>query len=69
MEDVVTSLQSKYGYELEIIRANEVPFFKRLVLPAFPAVYVDGELFSKGRPISQEQLAAEIEQRLPAQDD
>ncbi len=60
MEDVVTSLQKKYGYELEIVRGNTISFFRRLFMPAFPAVKIDGKLVSKDRVITEWELEAEI---------
>lgn len=60
MEDVVTSLQKKYGYALEIVRGNEVSFFRRLFMPAFPAVEIDGTVIAKNRVITEFELEAEI---------
>ena len=61
---MVTSLQKKYGYTLEFVRGNEISFFRRLFMPAFPAVAIDGKIVAKDRVIAEWELAAEIDKRL-----
>jgi len=57
------SLRKKHGFELHIIRSNEIPFLKRLFMPGFPAVSIDGSYVSKNRVISEQELESEILKR------
>jgi len=63
VEDVVMSLRKKHQFELHIIRSNEVSFLKRLFMPGFPAVSIDGRFVSKNSTISEQELESEILKR------
>lgn len=60
---MVTSLQKKHGFELDIVRSNQVSFLRRLFMPTFPAVEIDGKLVSKDRVLTEWELDAEILRR------
>lgn len=58
------SLRKKHKFELHIVRSNEVPFLKRLLMPGFPSVAIDGRYVARNRVISEPELEAEILKRL-----
>lgn len=59
----MAELQPKYGFEVETL--STINPFKRLVMPRFPAVEIDGEIVFEDRGITASELEAEIQKRLP----
>jgi len=64
VEGAVASVQKKHDIDVRIVRANAIPFFRRLFMPGFPAVAIDGEFVSKNRVITAEELEAHVLRRL-----
>jgi len=64
VEGAVASVQKKHDIEVQIVRSNEIPFFRRLFMPGFPAVAIDGEFVSKNRVIGPEELETHVLRRL-----
>ncbi len=60
---VVAELKKKYSLDVEIIKKTEIGLLKRLSLPKFPAVEIDGEVVSEGRDITAEELEKAIRKR------
>ncbi len=63
ISSVVTELKKKYSLDVEIIKKTEIGVLKRLSLPKFPAVEIDGEVVSEGRDITAEELEQAIRKR------
>ncbi len=54
---------SQFSLEVEIIKKTEVGLLKRMNMPKFPAVEIDGTIISEGRDINAEELENEIRKR------
>jgi hypothetical protein len=64
VEGAVASLRKRHGFEVETVWSNTIPFFRRLFMPGFPAVAIDGEFVSKNRVIPEHELEAHVLRRL-----
>ncbi len=60
ISSVVAELKKKYALEVEVIKKTEAGILKRLGMPKFPAVEVDGNIISEGRDITAEELERAI---------
>ncbi len=60
---MVAELTKKYSLEVEIIKKTDVGLLKRIGMPKFPAVELDGTILSEGRDITAEELEREIQKR------
>lgn len=60
---MVAELKKKYSLEVEIIKKTEAGVLKRIGMPKFPAVEMDGNIISEGRDITVEELECEIQKR------
>lgn len=63
ISSVVAELKKKYSLEVEIIKKTDVGLLKRISMPKFPAVEIDGNIISEGRDITAEELEREIQKR------
>lgn len=61
ISSAVAELKKKYALEVEIIKKTDVGILKRLGMPKFPAVEIDGNIISQGRDISVEELEKAIQ--------
>jgi len=53
---VVTDLNQKYSLHYEIVKKTDFSLLKRISLPQFPAVEIDGDVVFQGQDVSLEQL-------------
>lgn len=60
---MVTDLKEKYGFEVEILKKNEVGLLKRMSLLRLPVVEVDDRIVSQGKDISVMELERELFER------
>ncbi len=63
ISSVVAELKKKYSFDVEIIKKTEIGLLKRLSLPKFPALEIDGEVISEGKDITAEELEQAIRKR------
>ncbi len=63
ISSVVAELQKKHSLDFEIIKKTEVGLLKRISMPRFPAIEIDGNIISEGKDISLEELEQEIDKR------
>ncbi len=63
ISSVVAELKKKYPLDVEIIKKTEVGILKRMSMPKFPAVEIDGKIISEGKDITAEELEREIRER------
>jgi len=61
---VVTALQKKYSFHVEVIKKTDTGLFKRLLLPKFPALEIDEQLVFEGQDITTDELEKEIKKRI-----
>jgi hypothetical protein len=57
---VVTELQKKYSFKVEVIKKTDTGLLKRLLLPKFPALEINERLVFEGQDITVEELEKEI---------
>jgi len=60
---VVTELQGKYRFDVEIIKKPEAGSLGRPSLPKFPAMEINDELFFEDRVTTVEELERELQCR------
>lgn len=60
---MVTELQKKYEFKVELIKRTDTGLLKRLFLPKFPALEIDDQLVFEGQDISADALENEIIKR------
>ncbi len=63
ISSVVAELRKKYSLEVEIVKKTEVGLLKRIGMPKFPAVEIDGAVICEGRDITVDELESEIRKR------
>jgi hypothetical protein len=61
---VVTELQKKYNFRVEVIKKTDEMIFKRLLLPKFPALEIDEEIVFEGQDIPIDELERAMKKRL-----
>jgi len=61
---VVTELQRKYIFDVEVIKKTDTGLLKRLLLPRFPALEIVEQLVFEGQDILFDELEKEIKKRL-----
>jgi len=57
-------MREKYGFDVEVVKKPETGLLKRLSLPKFPAVEVEGDVIAEGREVAADELEAAIRARM-----
>jgi hypothetical protein len=61
---VVTELQKRYSFNVEVVKKTAPGLLKRFSLPKFPALEIDEQLVFEGQEITFDELEREIRKRL-----
>ena len=60
---MVAELKQRYQFDVEVVKKPEVALLKRILLPRFPAMEIDDELFFEDNTCTIEELEQELLRR------